>query len=202
MASREAGGGLAPATRDVVLLIDNTGFDVIVVETVGVEQVELTEPVKALREAGARVDVISPKQGQIQGFNHTDKADSLKVDRQLNQVSPDEYDAVLLPGGALNADAMRMEPTVQSFIKAMHGAGKPMAVICHAPWALISAGVVAGRTMTSYHTLQDDIKNAGATWVDQEVCVDGSLVSSRQPSDLPAFNREIISMASKVPTTA
>jgi protease I len=167
--------------------------------TDGVEEAELTEPRKALQNAGARVDVISPKSGEIQAFKHDTKSLKIGVDRTLDDARPDEYDAIVLPGGALNADAMRMQPEVQSFIKAMHNAGKPFAVICHAPWELISAGLASGRTMTSYHTIQDDVRNAGATWVDQEVVVDGNLVSSRQPSDLPAFNREMLNLFSKTP---
>lgn len=180
-------------------MADLNNIRVAVLATDGFEQAELTEPVKALKEAGARVDVISPKSGQIQGFQHHDKGDMVPVDRTLDEASSNEYDAVVLPGGALNADAMRVEPKVQTFLKEAVAAGKPMAMICHAPWELISAGLVKGKTLTSYHTIQDDLKNAGANWVDQQVVVDGTLVSSRKPDDLPAFNREMIALFSKVP---
>ncbi len=165
----------------------------------GFEQAELTEPVKAYKAAGARVDVIGLKAGQIQGFNHIEKGDMVAVDRTLDEAKPDEYDALLLPGGAVNADLMRAEPKVLAFIKAIDGAGKPMAVICPAPWALISSGVARGRTLTSYYTIQDDLRNAGATWVDQEVVEDGNLVTSRQPDDIPAFNEAAMRLFVKVP---
>jgi protease I len=180
-------------------MADLSNMRVAVLATDGFEESELTEPVKALREAGARVDVISLKSGQIQAFRHHDKSIMVNVDRTLDQATPDEYDAVQLPGGALNADAMRMQPKVQAFLQAMDRAGRPMAVICHAPWELVSAGLARGRTMTSYYTIQDDLRNAGANWVDQEVVVDGNLVTSRQPSDLPAFNREMMNLFSKAP---
>ncbi len=180
-------------------MADLSNLRVAVLATDGFEQAELTEPVKALKEAGARVDVISPKSGQIQGFQHHDKGDMMPVDRTLDEASAREYDAVMLPGGALNADMMRSEPKVVSFLQEAEAAGKPMAMICHAPWELISAGLVKGKKLTSYYTIQDDLKNAGAEWVDQEVVVDGNLVSSRKPDDLPAFNREMIALFSKVP---
>lgn len=169
---------------------------VAVIATDGVEQAELTEPVKALREAGAKTDLLSTKPGQIQAFHRDTKADTFPVDNTLDQANPGQYDALLLPGGALNADHLRMEPDVQSFIKQINGAGKPVAAICHAPWELISSDLARGRTMTSYFTIQDDVKNAGGTWVDREVVVDGNLVTSRKPSDIPAFNREMINLFS------
>ena len=173
-------------------------FRVAVPATDGFEDSELTEPVKALREAGARVTILSPKPGEIQGVRHDiDKTIKVKVDRNVKGASADEFDAVHLPGGALNADAMRMVPEVQAFLRAMQDAGKPFAVICHAPWELVSAGLVDGRTLTSYHTIQDDIRNAGGHWVDREVVEDGNWVSSRQPSDLPAFNRAMIHLFSR-----
>lgn len=170
-----------------------------VIATDGFEESELTEPVKALQEAGAQTDIISVEKGTIQAFRHHDKSITVQVDRTLDEVTSDQYDGVVLPGGALNADQLRVNPTLRSFLKAIDRVGKPMAVICHAPWELVSAGLARGRTMTSYHTIQDDIRNAGATWVDQEVVVDGNLVTSRQPSDLPAFNRETIKLFSQVP---
>lgn len=178
---------------------DTQNIRVACIATDGFEESELTEPVKALKEAGARVDVIAPKSGSIQGFKHHDKSNTVPVDRTLDQITPDQYDAALLPGGALNADALRMEQKLQSFLKTFQQQGKPVAAICHAPWELVSAGLTKGRTLTSYYTIQDDIRNAGANWVDQEVVVDGNWVTSRQPTDLPAFNREMISLFSKVP---
>jgi protease I len=172
---------------------------VAVIATDGFEESELTEPVKALREAGATPEILSTKSGQIQAFRHDTKTITVNVDKTLAEANPQDYGAVVLPGGALNADALRMDADVQAFLKQIAGAGKPMAVICHAPWELVSAGLVRGKTMTSYHTIQDDIRNAGATWVDREVVVDGNLVTSRQPGDLPAFNREMIELFSLVP---
>lgn len=171
-----------------------SGMRVAILATDGVEEVELTEPLQALRDAGAQVEVLAPHGGTIQAFKHDTKASALPVDTTLDAADPQRYDALMLPGGALNADAMRMEPKVQSFIVAASGDDKPMAVICHAPWELISAGVARGRTMTSYFTIQDDVRNAGARWLDQEVVVDGNLVTSRKPSDIPAFNREMLAL--------
>ena len=167
-------------------------FRVAVLATDGFEEAELTAPVEALRKAGATTDVIAPKAGRIQAFKHHDKTIQVAVDRTLDQAKPDDYDAVLLPGGALNADAMRVNPQAQRFLQAMDEAGKPFAIICHAPWELVSAGLVRGRELTSYHTIQDDLRNAGARWTDQQVVVDGNWVSSRQPDDIPAFNREML----------
>lgn len=167
---------------------------VAVLATDGFEEAELTEPAKVLGEEGAKLDIIAPHSGRIQAFKHHDKTITVPVDLTLDQAKPDDYDALLLPGGALNADAMRMVPQVQQFVKAFASSGLPMAVICHAPWELVSAGVARGRTMTSYHTIQDDVRNAGANWVDKEVVVDGQLVTSRQPSDIPAFNREMVKL--------
>jgi len=175
-----------------------TGLRVAVLATDGFEETELTEPVKALKEAGALVTIVSPRSGQIQGVQHDiDKTIQVKVDRTLQQVSPDEFDAVHLPGGTLNADAMRMAPEVQAFLREMEDAGKPISAICHAPWELVSAGLVRGRTLTSYHTIQDDVRNAGGKWLDQEVVEDDNWVSSRQPGDLPAFNQAMIRLFSR-----
>ncbi|MBV9172084.1 MAG: type 1 glutamine amidotransferase [Chloroflexi bacterium] len=158
------------------------------------EQAEMTEPRRALQEAGAETVLISPKPGQVQGVNHDQKADKFPVDMTLDQADPDQFGAVLLPGGALNADFLRMQPKAQEFVRRMDSQHKPFAVICHAPWLLVSSGLVKGRTMTSYHTIQDDLRNAGAKWVDREVVRDGTWVTSRQPSDIPAFNREVIQL--------
>ncbi len=158
------------------------------------EQVEFTEPKKALEQAGAQVTLISLKPGQVSGMNHDVKADSFKVDMTLDQAKPENFDAVLLPGGGINADSLRIEPKAQQFVQQMNQAGKPIAVICHAPWLLVSAGLVKGRTLTSYHTIQDDIRNAGGNWQDKEVVRDNNWVTSRQPKDIPAFNQAIISL--------
>jgi len=160
----------------------------------GVEQAELVQPRQALEDAGAETVLIAPKSGQIQAMNHDEKGDKFPVDQTLEQTDPNRFDAVLLPGGALNADTLRVQPAAQKFVQAIDHSGKPIAVICHAPWLLISAQLVSGHKMTSYHTIQDDLRNAGANWVDQEVVRDGRWVSSRQPSDIPAFNREMIAL--------
>jgi protease I len=172
-----------------------TNFRVAVLANDGFEDSELLEPVKALRDAGARVTILSLKPGQIQGVRHDlDKTVRVNVDRTLRDARAEEFDAVHLPGGTVNADSLRRVPEVQSFLRAMEGAGKPLAAICHAPWELVSAGLVRGRTLTSYHTIQDDIRNAGGYWGDREVVEDGNWVTSRQPGDLPAFNRAMVSL--------
>jgi protease I len=165
---------------------------VAVLATDGFEESELTEPVKALREAGATVEILAPQPGAIQAFRHFDKTTTVPVDRTLADARPESYDALLLPGGALNADTLRAVPEAQRFIQRISAAGKPIAAICHAPWELISAGVIRDRLVTSYPTLQDDVRNAGGFWVDREVAVDQDLVTSRRPSDLPAFIRQMI----------
>jgi protease I len=170
--------------------LDN--LKVAILATNGFEEAELIEPRKALDDAGARTEVLAPKEGAIQGFKHHDKASTVRVDRTIVSANPDDYDAVLLPGGALNADQLRVDPDAKRFITAMDQAGKPFAIICHAPWELISADLVRGRRITSYHTIQDDLRNAGAHWEDREVVVDNNWVSSRQPDDIPAFNREML----------
>lgn len=158
------------------------------------EQAEMTEPRKALDQVGATTVLIAPKPGQVTGMNHDTKADTFKVDMTLDQANPNDFDAVLLPGGALNADFLRVNPKAQSFVKQIDSSGKPIAVICHAPWLLVSAGCVKGRTMTSWPGIQDDIRNAGATWVDKEMVRDRNWVSSRSPKDLPAFNPAMVSL--------
>ena len=170
------------------------GMKVAILATDDFEQAELIEPRKALQEAGAQTTLISPKQGEIQAIKHDDKTDKIKVDLPLDKANPDDFDAVLLPGGALNADALRVEKKAQEFVRKIEQAGKPIAVICHAPWLLVSAGMVRGRKMTSYHTIQDDLRNAGANWEDSECVRDRNWVSSRQPSDIPLFNREMINL--------
>jgi protease I len=175
-----------------------TDFRVAVLATDGFEETELTEPVKALKDAGALVTILSLRPGQIQAVRHDlDRTIKVKVDRALRDVSAAEFDAVHLPGGTVNADSMRMVPEVRAFLRAMQEAGKPISAICHAPWELISAGLVFGRTLTSYHTIQDDVRNAGGDWVDREVVEDGNWVTSRQPDDLPAFNRVMLNLFSR-----
>ncbi len=158
------------------------------------EEAELLEPRKALQEAGATTVVIAPKAGEIQAVKHDVKTQKVNVDMSLDKTDAGEFDAVLLPGGAMNADALRVEHKAQELVRSMDRAGKPIAVICHGPWLLVSAGLAKGRHMTSYHTIQDDLKNAGAKWEDKEVIRDRNWVSSRQPSDIPAFNREMIGL--------
>ncbi|MGW5154293.1 type 1 glutamine amidotransferase domain-containing protein [Nonomuraea wenchangensis] len=157
----------------------------------GVEQVELTEPWKAVKQAGGTPKLISTDSGQIQGFHHLDKADEFAVDDTVDTADPASFDGLVLPGGVANPDFLRMQPTAVRFVHAFFDAGKPVAAICHAPWTLIEADVVRGRTMTSWPSLRTDLRNAGATWVDQEVVVDtegpNTLVTSRKPDDLKAF---------------
>ncbi len=158
----------------------------------GVEQVELTEPWKALEEAGARPQLVSPAQGKVQAFNHLDKADTFDVDVPVAEASVDDFDALVMPGGVANPDALRTDQTAVAFVKRFVESGKPVAAICHAPWTLVEAGVLQGRTLTSWPSLQTDIRNAGGTWVDEEVVVDGNLTTSRKPDDLPAFNKRLV----------
>lgn len=158
----------------------------------GFEQVELTSPKEALEAAGAKVDVVSPRSGKIKAWNHTDWGIEINVDRELGSVSPDDYDALVLPGGVLNPDKLRQNKEAVAFVSAFLDEGKPVAAICHGPQMLIETGLIGGRTLTSYPSLQTDLKNAGAQWVDQEVVVDEGLVTSRTPKDLDAFNKKAI----------
>jgi protease I len=169
-----------------------SGKKVAVVATDYFEESELTEPVKALREAGAEVQIIAPKKGEIKGLKHTDAGQLIRVDKTLDEAKPEDYDAAVFPGGAVNADQIRMEEKARNFIRKIVSAGKPTAVICHAPWLLISAGLARGRRLTSFFTIQDDMRNAGADWTDEAVVEDDNLITSRQPDDLPAFNRALI----------
>jgi protease I len=157
-----------------------------------VEQVELTEPWKAVEQAGGTPELISLEEGEIQGFNHYDKADTFKVDRTVEEAQADDYDALVIPGGVGNPDTMRMDENAVAFTRAFFEQGKPVGVICHGPWMLVEAGVVRDRKLTSWPSLQTDIRNAGGNWVDEEVVVDQGLVTSRKPDDLPAFNEKII----------
>ena len=158
----------------------------------GVEQVELTEPWRAAKDAGAEVELLSIKAGEIQGMHHMDKADQFPVDREVSKVSVSDYDGLVVPGGVANPDKLRMDEATVRFVKQFVEEGKPAAVICHGPWILVEADVVRGRRVTSWPSLKTDIRNAGGTWVDEEVHVDNGLVTSRKPDDLPAFNRKMI----------
>jgi protease I len=165
------------------------------------ERVELEEPRQALEDAGADVEIVSIHDGEIRGFDHFDPANTVKVDRTVEEVSPDDYDALMIPGGVGNPDQLRGDESAVEFVRGFHQAGKPIAVICHGPWVLVESGVVRGKRVTSWPTLETDIRNAGGDWVDGEVVVDGNLVTSRKPDDLPAFNREMTRLFSgeKVP---
>jgi protease I len=164
--------------------------------TDGFEQIELTGPQQALEQAGAKVDILSAEAGKVKGWNHDKPADDFKVDQTFQAASIEQYDAVVLPGGVQNSDTIRIDQDAQHLVKTGASAGKPIAVICHGSWLLISAGLVNGKTLTSYQTLKDDLVNAGAHWVDKEVVKDGNLISSRNPDDIPAFSRELITALS------
>ncbi len=169
-----------------------TGKRVAIVATEGFEQVELTEPLEALRDAGADVDIVSPEAGKIRGFNHFEKGKKIRVDRDIEDVNSDEYDALMIPGGAWNPDQLRVNEDVLRFVRGFFESGKPVGAICHGPWVLINAGVVAGRRLTSWPTIRADLEHAGAHWVDDEVVVDHGLVTSRSPADLDAFCEKLV----------
>jgi protease I len=156
------------------------------------ERVELEKPRKGLEDAGAEVEVVSIHDGEIKGFDHFEPASTTRVDRTVEEVSPDDYDALMIPGGVGNPDQLRGDENAVVFVRAFHEAKKPMAVICHGPWLLVESGVVRGRRVTSWPTLQTDIRNAGGEWVDEECVVDDGLVTSRMPDDIPAFNEKMI----------
>jgi protease I len=168
------------------------GKKVAILVTKGFEQVEMTEPRKALEQAGAKADLIAPENDTVRGWNHTDWGDEFDVDVPLNTANANDYDALVLPGGVMSPDHLRMNEQAVRFVRSFFEAGKPVAAICHGPWTLIEAGVVDGRTVTSYPSLRTDLENAGAKWVDEEVVVDNGLVTSRNPDDIPAFNRKIV----------
>lgn len=170
------------AGRKVAFLVANEGA----------EQVELTSPWQAVKDAGGSPELLAPKKGKAQAFNHLDKGDTFTVDRAVDDADPADYDALVLPGGVANPDQLRAVPAAVDFVRAMFAAGKPAAVICHGPWTLVEADVVKGREMTSWPSLRTDLGNAGAKWVDREVVVDNGLVTSRKPDDLPAFCRKMI----------
>jgi protease I len=165
------------------------------------EQVEMTKPREALLEAGANVQIVSPKKGKIQGMNHADKGDEFDVDIELDQANPAEFDALMIPGGTMNPDTLRSTPAAIAFTRHFFHEGKPVAVICHGPWVLIDAGVIRGRKVTSWPAIQTDVKNAGGNWVNQEVVVDNGLVTSRKPDDIPAFNQKMIEEICEGPHT-
>src|SRR5437660_4944924 len=158
----------------------------------GFEQVELEGPKQALDQAGARTEIVSPVQGQVKGWQHTDWGNPFAVDAQLSEADPNQYDALLLPGGVMNPDKLRMNSQAVRFVRAFWDAGKPIAAICHGPWLLVETGIVEGRQVTSWPSIKTDILNAGGDWVDQEVCTDSGLVTSRKPDDIPAFNAKMI----------
>ncbi len=171
----------------------------------GIEEVELTDPWKAVLDAGGSPRLIAPKAGEVQAMNHLDKGDKFHVDRTTSEVSADDFDALVLPGGVANPDQLRMDEPAVNLVRSMFDAGKPVAAICHGPWTLVEAGVVRDRTLTSWPSLKTDIGNAGGSWVDEEVVVDSkgpnTLITSRKPDDLKAFNQEIIEVFSAPPST-
>jgi protease I len=178
------------------------GIKVAILVTDGFEEVELTEPRKALEAAGAKTKIVSPKSHKVRGWKSTEWGDELSVDAPLDQVNPNDFDALLLPGGVLNPDKLRMDPRAVAFVKAFFDADKPVAAICHGPWTVIEAGAARGRRIASWPSLKTDLANAGAQWMDREVVRDGNLVSSRRPDDIPAFNREMIALFSSARAAA
>lgn len=178
-------------------MADLNGIRVAILATDGVEQSELIEPRKFLDQLGAKTTLLTPKAEKIQAVQHMEKADKIAGDAPIEAADSGDYDAVLLPGGALNADKLRMNEEARRFVREIDRAYKPVAVICHGPWLLVSAGLVKSRRMTSYYTIQDDLRNAGAEWTDEEVVRDGNWVSSRQPSDIPAFNRAVAELLNR-----
>lgn len=171
--------------KKVAVLVDNL-----------FEEDEFTGPIDALKEAGAEVDVVaaSPENGQVQAMQHADKSNKYPIDKTLEEANIEDYDALVLPGGAVNADNLRTKEKACDWARRMVDKGKPLAVICHAPWLLASAGIAKGRRLTSFFTIKDDLKNAGADWLDEEVVIDGTIITSRNPDDVPAFNRALITM--------
>ena len=174
------------------MLSNLSGKKIAILVADGFEQVELTEPRKALEEAGAEAPIVSPEKGRVKGWNFSDWGEQFSVDIELDGASPDDFDALLLPGGVMNPDKLRMIPKAVEFVKHFFDEGKPVASICHGPWMVVEADAVRGRTVTSWPSLRTDIKNAGGNWVDQEVVTDMGLVTSRKPDDIPAFNRKMI----------
>ncbi|HEX3788093.1 MAG TPA: type 1 glutamine amidotransferase domain-containing protein [Pseudonocardiaceae bacterium] len=180
-----------------------SGRRIAILATDGVEQVELVQPRQAVEQAGGTVELVSLNSGQIQAFNHdTEKADRFEVDREVGAVSVDDYDALLLPGGTVNPDRLRLDPDAINFVRSFVEAGKPVGAICHGPWTLVEANVVRGRTLTSYPSIRSDIRNAGGRVVDQQVVTDGALVTSRNPDDLPAFCKRVVEVFAGHPANA
>ena len=173
------------------------GKKIAILATDGFEQVELTEPRKALDQAGATTVVVSPKSGEIKGWDTKDWGDTVKVDKALADANPNDFDALILPGGVINPDHLRMDPQAVNFVRQFVATGKTVAAICHGPWTLLEAGVLKGKTVTSWPSLKTDLKNAGANWVDQQVVTDGQFIFSRNPDDIPAFSQAIIESVSK-----
>lgn len=173
------------------------GLKVAILATDGFEQIELLEPRKALEAAGAKTQVVSPKSGEIKGWNHTEWGETVVVDVNLEQARANDFDALLLPGGVMNPDKLRAIPAAVAFVKSFFDVGKPVAAICHGPWTIIEAGHARGRRITSWPSLKTDLRNAGADWLDYEVVVDGNLVTSRKPDDIPAFNQRMIELFGK-----
>jgi protease I len=183
--------------------VDNiTGVKVAILVEDGFEQVELIEPRKALDQAGATTSIVSPRSPRVRGWNFTNWGEELPVDVPLDRARPDDFDALHLPGGVMNPDFLRMQPKAVAFVKAFFDAGKPVSVICHGPWTVIEAGAARGRRIASWPSLKTDLRNAGAEWVDEEAVVDGNMVSSRKPDDIPAFNRAMIGLFARMRTTA
>ena len=176
---------------------DLKGKKIAFLATDGFEQVELIEPRKALEDAGASTFVIAPKGGKSRGWKHTEWGDEVKVDKSLSDANPQDYDALVLPGGVISPDSLRIDPKAVNFVRQFVSSGKTVAAICHGPWTLLEAGVLSGKKVTSWLSLKTDLKNAGATWVDQEVVIDGQFITSRNPNDVPAFNRAIIDSVSR-----
>ena len=183
-------------------MADLQGKKVAFLATDMVEQVELAKPWKAVEDAGGTPELISLEDGEIQGFNHYDKADTFQVDRTVEDVSVGDYDALVIPGGVGNPDTMRSDENAVRFVREFSESGKPMAVICHGPWMLVEADVVRDRKLTSFWSIKTDVKNAGGNWVDEEVVVDGNLVTSRNPDDIPAFNEKLLELVERAPVGA
>jgi protease I len=181
---------------------DLNGKRIAILATDMFEQVELVKPRKALEDAGAETELVSLEEGEIQGFNHYDKADTFPVDKAVADASADDYDALLLPGGVGNPDTLRTDENAVGFVRSFVDAGKPVAAICHAPWMLVEADVVRGRKLTSFWSIKTDVRNAGGNWVDEKVVLDGGLVTSRSPDDIAAFNKQVIEEFAKTPVRA
>jgi protease I len=183
-------------------MADLNGKKVAFLATDMVEQVELTKPWEAVEQAGGAPELVSLEEGEIQGFNHYDKADTFQVDHAVSDVSVDDYDALVIPGGVGNPDTMRDDEDAVRFVREFFESGKPMAVICHAPWMLVEADVARGKKLTSFSSIKTDVRNAGGDWVDEEVVVDGNLVTSRKPDDIPAFNEKLLELFERAPVAA